>query len=106
MIDRLLAYEAGELTDEQTLDLFRDLVASGLVWQVAKHIWKHGANTPLRLDANKKPKPGKPGPILIRRDALALPKDPAARRRLSNLEKWCEDDSALTPQLMDTTGIA
>jgi len=29
MIDRLLAYEAGELTDEQTLDLFRDLVASG-----------------------------------------------------------------------------
>lgn len=31
-VDRIIAYEAGELDEDQTLSLFQDLVDSGLAW--------------------------------------------------------------------------
>lgn len=32
LVDRLIAYEDGELDDDDVLDLFQDLVDSGLAW--------------------------------------------------------------------------
>ena len=33
-IDKIMAYEQGELGEEDTLALFQDLVNSGLVWKL------------------------------------------------------------------------
>lgn len=32
LFDRLMAYEAGEMEEAEVLDLFQDLVRSGLAW--------------------------------------------------------------------------
>jgi hypothetical protein len=34
LADRLFDYEAGELTDEQVLELFADLIQSGWIWHL------------------------------------------------------------------------
>ena len=36
-VDKIMAYEAGELDEEQTVELFQELVNSGLVWQLQGH---------------------------------------------------------------------
>lgn len=33
-IDRIIAYEQGDLDEEQTIELFQDLVNSGLAWSL------------------------------------------------------------------------
>ncbi|MDE2101472.1 MAG: hypothetical protein KGL39_29775 [Patescibacteria group bacterium] len=37
IVDRIISYESGELSDEETVELFQDLVDSGLVWQLQGH---------------------------------------------------------------------
>lgn len=37
MIDQILAYESGELSGEATIELFQELVSSGLAWQLQGH---------------------------------------------------------------------
>jgi hypothetical protein len=34
MIEQIIAYESGELDEEQTIGLFQELVGSGLAWQL------------------------------------------------------------------------
>ena len=36
-VDRIIAYEAGELDEDQVLSLFQDLVDSGLAWSLQGH---------------------------------------------------------------------
>jgi hypothetical protein len=33
-VDKIIAYESGELDNEQTIALFQELIDSGLVWQL------------------------------------------------------------------------
>lgn len=33
-VDKIIAFEQGELTDEDTLELFQELVDSGAAWQL------------------------------------------------------------------------
>jgi hypothetical protein len=33
-VDKIIAYECGELDDEETIALFQELLDSGLVWQL------------------------------------------------------------------------
>ena len=35
--DRIITYEMGDLTDEQTLDLFADLIRTGMAWSLQGH---------------------------------------------------------------------
>tara|TARA_R110002110_G_scaffold407462_1_gene628370 strand:- start:621 stop:806 length:186 start_codon:yes stop_codon:yes gene_type:complete len=35
--ERMIAYEQGQLTQEQTISLFQELLNSGLVWQLQGH---------------------------------------------------------------------
>jgi hypothetical protein len=37
MIDDIIAYESGELSEEETISLFQQLVDSGLAWQLQGH---------------------------------------------------------------------
>lgn len=34
LLDDMIAYEQGELSDEQSIDLFQKLIDNGLVWQL------------------------------------------------------------------------
>ena len=36
-IDQIIAYEQGELDDEDIITLFQDLIDSGLAWQLQGH---------------------------------------------------------------------
>lgn len=36
-VDRIIAYEQGELDDEEIVELFQDLINSKLVWQLQGH---------------------------------------------------------------------
>ena len=36
-IDKIIAYEQGELSDEDTIDLFQSLINSGLAWSLQGH---------------------------------------------------------------------
>ena len=33
-VDRIIAFEQGELDDDEVVDLFQDLIDSGIVWQL------------------------------------------------------------------------
>ena len=34
MLDKIIAFEQGELNDSETIDLFQEMVNSGLVWEL------------------------------------------------------------------------
>lgn len=36
-VDKIMAYEAGELSEEATIELFQELINSGLAWQLQGH---------------------------------------------------------------------
>ncbi len=36
-IGQIIAYENGELTEDEVIDLFQELINSGLVWQLQGH---------------------------------------------------------------------
>jgi hypothetical protein len=36
-IDMIMRYESGELTENEVIELFQDLVNSGLAWQLQGH---------------------------------------------------------------------
>lgn len=37
MIDKIIAYEAGELDDEGVIDLFQTLIDNGMAWSLQGH---------------------------------------------------------------------
>ena len=37
LTDRIIAYESGDLDDDQAVELFQELVDSGLAWQLQGH---------------------------------------------------------------------
>ena len=37
LTDRIVSYESGELSEEETIQLFQELYDSGLVWQLQGH---------------------------------------------------------------------
>lgn len=36
-VDKIIAYESGELSDEEIISFFQELINSGLVWQLQGH---------------------------------------------------------------------
>ena len=42
-VDKIMAYEAGELDDEDIIELFQELVSSGLAWQLQGHYGRTAA---------------------------------------------------------------
>lgn len=43
LLDQIIAYEQGDLDDEQTVVLFQELVDSGIVWQLQGHYGRTAA---------------------------------------------------------------
>ena len=43
-VDRIMAYEAGELDEEDTVKLFQDLINNGMAWTLQGH-YGRTANT-------------------------------------------------------------
>jgi hypothetical protein len=39
----LMSYEAGELDDTETLELFGLLIKSGMCWKLGSHYWNEGS---------------------------------------------------------------
>ena len=48
LLDQILAYEQGELSEEDTIALFQSLVNSGLAWRLQGH---YGRTAKAMLDA-------------------------------------------------------
>lgn len=42
-VDKLIAYENGELSEDETIDLFQELVTSGLAWSLQGHYGRTAA---------------------------------------------------------------
>ena len=47
-IERIIDYEVGELNEEETIELFQDLVDSGMVWGLQGH---YGRTATAMIDA-------------------------------------------------------
>jgi hypothetical protein len=47
-IDRIIAYESGDLSEDEVIALFQDLVNTGLAWQLQGH---YGRTAQALLDA-------------------------------------------------------
>lgn len=47
-IDAIIEYEQGELNEEATIDLFQELVSTGMAWQLQGH---YGRTARALLDA-------------------------------------------------------
>lgn len=43
-IDKIMAYESGDLSDEEYLELFQNLVDSGLAWKLQGHYGRTAQN--------------------------------------------------------------
>lgn len=43
-IDKIIAYETGELSDEESIELFQNLVDSGLAWKLQGHYGRTAQN--------------------------------------------------------------
>lgn len=48
VVSQVIAYEEGDLSDEETVTLFQELVNSGLAWQLQGH---YGRTAQAMLDA-------------------------------------------------------
>jgi hypothetical protein len=42
-IDKIIAYEQGELDEDETVSLFQELIDSGLAWQLQGHYGRTAA---------------------------------------------------------------
>lgn len=43
-VNQIIAYESGELDEEEILDLFQDMINSGVVWQLQGHYGRMASN--------------------------------------------------------------
>lgn len=58
-LDRIIAYEQGELDEDEVIDLFQDLVNTGLAWQLQGH---YGRTAARLYEAGLINLPGQPQP--------------------------------------------
>ena len=49
-IDKIIAYEQGDLSHDETIELFQSLINSGLAWQLQGH---YGRTATALIDAGK-----------------------------------------------------
>ena len=50
LTDRIVSYEQGELTEEETVSLFQNLVNSGLAWKLQGH---YGRTAMMLIESGK-----------------------------------------------------
>jgi hypothetical protein len=43
-VDKIMKYEGGEMSDEETVEFFQELVDSGLAWQLQGHYGRTAAS--------------------------------------------------------------
>jgi hypothetical protein len=43
LVDQLIAYEEGQITEHQEIELFQHLIETGTCWQLAGHYHRMGA---------------------------------------------------------------